>query len=132
MSALFASKWLLERYDLRTTNTIIPIKYNFPVNKKSIKNNQFVKHSLERHIIHKALEWQEMLDEGEVSSLSQIAKVEGLTRARVTQIMNLLKLPAGLKEFLTNLHDPIEIRKYSERRLRKSLKSEMWIKELNN
>ena len=44
-----------------------------------------------------------MLDEGEVNSLAQIAKIEGLTRARVTQIMNLLKLPAGLKKFLTNL-----------------------------
>ena len=71
-----------------------------------------------------------MLDEGEVSSLAQIAKVESLTRARVTQIMNLLKLPAEMKEFLNGLQDPGKIRKYSERRLRKTLKSKMWIKEL--
>lgn len=73
-----------------------------------------------------------MLAEGEVSSLAQIAKIEGLTRARVTQIMNLLKLPAEMKEFLNGLQDPVKIRKYSERRLRKSLKSEMRIKELKN
>jgi alkylated DNA nucleotide flippase Atl1 len=78
------------------------------------------------------VEWQKMLDEGEVSSLAQIAKIEGLTRARVTQIMNLLKLPAEMKEFLNGLQDPVKIQKYSERRLRKSLKSERRIKELKN
>ena len=62
-----------------------------------------------------------MLDEEEVSSLAQIAKIEGLTRARVTQIMNLLKLPVEMKEFLNGLRDPVEIRRYSERGLRKSL-----------
>jgi hypothetical protein len=124
--------WLPEVHDLRTTNAIIPIKYNFPVNKKSIKNTQFVNHFLEKHIIHKAVEWQEMLDEGEVSSLAQIAKIEGLTRARVTQIMNLLKLPTGLKEFLTDLQDPVEIRRYSERKLRNNQTSKVMLKELNN
>lgn len=62
-----------------------------------------------------------MLDNGEVGSLSELAKNEGLTRARVTQIMNLLKLPAEMRDFLAGLDDPREIRKYSERRLRKSL-----------
>ena len=44
--------------------------------------------------------------------------MEGLTRARVTQIMNLLKLPPEWKTFLTGLDDPKDIRKYSERKLR--------------
>lgn len=35
-----------------------------------------------------------MLNEGNFSSMSEIASKEGLTRARVTQIKNLLKLPA--------------------------------------
>jgi hypothetical protein len=78
------------------------------------------------------VEWQKMLDEGEVSSLAQIAKIEGLTRARVTQIMNLLKLPAEMKEFLNGLQNPVKIRKYSERRLRKNLTSKVMLKELNN
>lgn len=60
-----------------------------------------------------------MLDDGAVESLSQIAKKEGLTCARVTQIMNLLKLPAELRAFLVGLNDPKEIRKYSERNIRK-------------
>jgi hypothetical protein len=78
------------------------------------------------------MEWQEMLSEGKVSSLAQIAKIEGLTRARVTQIMNLLKLPAVLKEFLTNFQDPREMRRYSERRLRKYLPGKMTLKCLIN
>jgi hypothetical protein len=60
---------------------------------------------------------------GKVKSFNDIAKTEGLTRARVTQIMNLLKLPAEMREFLAGLENPKEIRKYSERRLRKGLKS---------
>jgi hypothetical protein len=47
----------------------------------------------EKHIIHKAFEWKRMLDNGAVGSLMENAAKEGLTRARVTQIMNLLKLP---------------------------------------
>jgi hypothetical protein len=59
-----------------------------------------------------------MLDDGEISSLTEIAKKEGLTRARVTQIMNLLKLPPAWREFLATLDAPEEIRRYSERKLR--------------
>jgi hypothetical protein len=69
-------------------------------------------------VIHKAVLWGKMLDERKVKSFNEIAKKEGLTRARVTQIMNLLKLPADLQEFLLNLDDPNEIRKFSERKLR--------------
>jgi hypothetical protein len=56
-----------------------------------------------------------------VKSFNEIAKKEGLTRARVTQIMNLLKLPSDFQQYLLRLDDPEEIRKYSERKLRNSL-----------
>lgn len=61
---------------------------------------------------------EKMLDDGSVNSLSEIARIEGLTRARLTQIMNLLKLPAKMQGFLLELEDPKEVRKYSERKLR--------------
>jgi hypothetical protein len=38
--------------------------------------------------------------------------------------MNLLKLPVEMQDFLLGLDDPREIRRYSERRLRKSLAKE--------
>ncbi len=72
----------------------------------------------DRHIIYKAIKWKKMLENGEFKSQSEIARKEGLTRVRVTQIMNLLRLPQGWKEFLIQLNEPKEIRKYSERRLR--------------
>jgi len=73
-----------------------------------------------------------MLDEGLAESLNDIAKMENLSRARVTQIMNLLKLPAEVKKFLIDLQDPAEIRRYSERRLRNNQTSKVMLKELNN
>ena len=51
-----------------------------------------------KHIIHKAFLWKKMLDEGEVGSLNEIAAKEGVTRARVTQIMNHLRLCESLQE----------------------------------
>jgi hypothetical protein len=75
-----------------------------------------------KHVIQKAVLWKKMLDEGKVGSLNDIAKKEGLTRARVTQIMNLLKLPAQMQEFLLKLDDPKEILKYTERKLRNKQK----------
>jgi hypothetical protein len=54
-----------------------------------------------------------MLDNETVPSMSEIAKKEGLTKARMTQIMNLLKLPAEMQKFLLKLDDPGEIRKFS-------------------
>jgi hypothetical protein len=71
-----------------------------------------------KHIIHKAVLWRKMLDEGRVKSLNEVDQKEGMTRARVTQIMNLLKLPVEWQAFLAGLDDQKEIRKYSERRLR--------------
>ena len=73
-------------------------------------------------MIHKAVLWRKILDDGNVKSFNDIAKKEGLTRARVTQIMNLLKLPAEFREYLLRLYDPREIRKLSERKLRNKQK----------
>jgi len=46
-----------------------------------------------------------MLDDEAVSSMSEIAKKEELTGARVTQIMNLFKLPAEIRDFYWDLSD---------------------------
>ena len=70
------------------------------------------------HVIHTAVRWKASLESGQMLSLSQIARREGLSRARVTQIMNLLKLSSDLRKFVLGLDDPEEIRRYSERRLR--------------
>ena len=117
--------WLPVGHDLRTSPPVISIVYKHcSAEKPAIKKNK-VMTLPKKHIIHKAIKWEKMLDGGAVESLSQIAKKEGLTRARVTQIMNLLKLPAEFKEFLVELNDPKEIRKYSERKIRK-IQPDLW------
>jgi hypothetical protein len=40
------------------------------------------------------------------------------SKKTVAQIINLLKRPAEMQEFLLNLDDPEEIRKFTERKLR--------------
>jgi hypothetical protein len=60
-----------------------------------------------------------MIDDESVSSTSEIARKDELIRSRVAQIMNHLKLQADLQEFLLKLDDPKDIRKFSERNLRK-------------
>ena len=72
MSALFASKWLLKRNVLRATKAIIPIKWKNLVNKKSKNSAQSFHQYPTKHIIHKAIEWQGVLDEGLAESLNDV------------------------------------------------------------
>jgi hypothetical protein len=116
-------EWLPGVHDLRTISSIDSIGYTQESPQKSASNEPSQPEKTDvvnkpQHIIHKAVAWEKMLNGGEVESLSEIAEKEGLTRARVTQIMNLLKLPPEWKEFLLRLESPNEIRKYSERKLR--------------
>ena len=101
---------------------MISIGYKRQVSKKSIIQKKVVT-GPKKHVIHKAIKWKKMLEDGKVNSLSEIARKEGLSRTRITQIMNLLKLPAKVQKFLADLNDPKEIRRHSERRLRQSLSS---------
>ena len=117
-------EWLPGRNDLRTTGLINSTSYKEKTLQKSpieegLNDNKIHEvNKPKKHIIHKAIEWKRMLDTRSVKSYSEIAEKEGFTRARVTQIMNLMKLPPDWKTFLAGLDDPKDIRKYSERRLR--------------
>jgi hypothetical protein len=115
--------WLPGVHDLRTRIPVIPISYIRLVNRNSALLEKVV-NTPQRHIIHKAIKWKRMLDDGVVGSLREIAVKEGLTRARVTQVMNLIKLPDKTKRFLLGLEDPIEIRNHSERKLRRGFSPE--------
>jgi hypothetical protein len=65
-----------------------------PALEERLKDNKVLEvNKLQKHIIHKAIEWKRMLDDQSVRSYSKIASEEDLTRARVSQIMSLLKLP---------------------------------------
>ena len=74
-----------------------------------------------------------MIDSGEVRNQAELAKLKGISRARVTQILNLLKLDSLIIKELEKFDDPLKTRSISERVLRpytnKSIKEQ---KELLN
>ena len=43
-------------------------------------------------LLRNAIEWQTLLESGEVTSQAEVARREGLTQARVTQVMGMLRL----------------------------------------
>jgi hypothetical protein len=69
-------------------------------------------------LLRMAIEWQRQLDAGEVQSRADIARRAGITRARVTQVMSLLRLAPGFQEQILTMSDTIRKSAVTERRLR--------------
>ena len=59
-----------------------------------------------------------MIDFGEVKSQSELAKLKGISRARVTQILRLLKLNHLIIQELEELGDTFKSKIITERMLR--------------
>jgi hypothetical protein len=62
-----------------------------------------------------------MLDADNTLSMSKIAANTGVSRARVTQIMNLLDLPREVVTYVSALTADEDLRRFSERNLRRIL-----------
>ena len=71
-----------------------------------------------KHPIHLAVKWQKRLDADSSINQAILAKDEGISRARITQIMRLLSLPEEIQDTLLKLQKPEELRLFSERRMR--------------
>jgi hypothetical protein len=65
-----------------------------------------------------AREWQGALDRGEYASQADLAREKGISRARVTQILNLLKLDPEVLDMVVKLGDPVLSGSVTERKLR--------------
>ena len=68
-----------------------------------------------------ALGWKQMLAEDEALTMSKIAGNVGISRTRVTQIMNLLYLPEEVVAYVSSLTAKEDLRHFSERTLRRIL-----------
>ncbi len=68
--------------------------------------------------LKKAEAWQARIDSGRVESRAAIAREEGLTRARVTQVLDLLKLAPEIREHILSMPSINGHRSLSERSLR--------------
>ena len=65
-----------------------------------------------------AKEWREAIERGEYKSQADLARKKGISRARVTQMLNLLKLDAEVQEMVVGLGDPMPSGGVTERKLR--------------
>ncbi len=68
--------------------------------------------------LRKALVWRQELDAGTVAIQADIARREGVTRARVTQVLMLVRLAPGIQERVLALPATAERPVISERPLR--------------
>jgi len=68
--------------------------------------------------LRNALAWQALLESCEVANQAAIARREGITRARVTQVMGLLRLAPEIQEHLLALPDMVRRPAITERALR--------------
>jgi hypothetical protein len=71
-----------------------------------------------RNPIYLAKEWRRALDNGAYVSPAALARNLKVSRARVTQILNLLQLSPSAKEIISSLGDPVKKPIVSERKLR--------------
>jgi hypothetical protein len=60
-----------------------------------------------------------MIDLGEAKNQAELATLKGISRARITQILNLLKLDKSIIDNLEQIGDPMDKKVISERKLRK-------------
>ena len=68
--------------------------------------------------LRKAIEWRRQLDAGEVPNQAAIARREGISRARVTQILGLLRLTPAIQDQVLVLMDSAHRTSIGEQALR--------------
>ena len=66
-------------------------------------------------LLRKALAWRALLTSGEVSNQATIARREGITRARVTQILGLLRLAPEIQNHILSMPGTVGRPTISER-----------------
>jgi hypothetical protein len=71
-----------------------------------------------RNPIYLAKEYKGMIDNGQAKNQSGLARKLGISRARVTQILRLIKLNSLIIQELERLGDPLKSRIVTERMLR--------------
>lgn len=69
-------------------------------------------------LLRKAIEWQGLLESGEILNQAAISRQEGITRARVTQIMDLLRLAPEIQRHISSMPDAVSRPAITERALR--------------
>ena len=77
-------------------------------------------------LIALAIKFQDMVDRGEVRDYADLARLGFVTRARLTQIMNLLLLAPDIQEEIMGLGSVTRAPIVSERHVRSVIKFILW------
>jgi len=88
--------------------------FSFP--RKAMKANKIVR--IYRNPIYLAKEYKQMIDNRQVKNQSGLARKLGISRVRIHQILNLLKLDSLIIQELEKFGDPLKSRIITERMLR--------------
>ena len=99
---------------------------SFVCDSNTLKSNDLpkppkIKQPKPPHAILLAQRFQQLLRSDTVNNQAELARIHGITRARVTQILNLLKLPRKVRTELVQM-PPDEQENFSERKLREIVK----------
>ncbi len=87
------------------------------INKRTVKHYKFIE-GLTNPIVE-ALKYQECFERKGVSTKAEVGEILGVSRARVVQYLNLLKLPNPIIDFMLENHENKRICQFfTERRLR--------------
>jgi hypothetical protein len=73
---------------------------------------------LYRNPVILAQEWQQAISSGEYPTQAEFARRQGISRARVTQVLQLLNLAPDVLHTITALGDPLPSQVITERMLR--------------
>jgi hypothetical protein len=69
-------------------------------------------------LLRKAIEWQALLVSGKIANQADIAQREGITRARVTQVIGMLRLAPEIREQILSIPNMAHRPPVTERMLR--------------
>lgn len=69
-------------------------------------------------LLRKALEWRALVESGDMPNRAAIARREGITRARVSQVIGLLRLAPEIRQYLLTMPDQFRRPAITERALR--------------
>jgi hypothetical protein len=94
------------------------VVFHLPASEKLQRSTRHRSPRLYRNPIILAQEWQQTLATGEHGTQADFARRQGISRARVTQILHLLKLPRDTLNAIASLGDPLPSRIITERTLR--------------
>ena len=69
-------------------------------------------------LLRRAIEWQALLESDKIANQTEFARREGISRARVTQIMSMLRLAPEIQEHILAMSDVVRRPTVTERMLR--------------